>query len=105
MPGLKARIQWILDDLGIPARELARRAGLASEGHVSTAMKNGDIKLSTAIKICKAARVSIDWLATGDGSPRSGSPSLTEERVLELIRDAQRDPDETDEMRPIRGRR
>lgn len=102
MPGLKARLQWILKDMDVSASELSRRAGLA-RGHVSTAMVSGDMNLSTAIKLCAVARVSIDWLATGEGAPRS--PALTKEKVAEMIRDALTSPEKTEPIHPVRKNR
>lgn len=72
---LRDRLQWILDNRRVSARELSRRAGLA-EPHVALIMRRAasrDIRLAqlTLVSIAQAADVSLTWLATGRGDPDS----------------------------------
>lgn len=71
------RIQYILDRVPSPsgekwnAKSLSQAAGLPSDAHVGM-LKRGTVKTGrgdTLAKIASAARVSLRWLSTGEGSP------------------------------------
>lgn len=85
MSTLLQRIELILAQQAISARELARRAGLA-EAYVSIAIsrlrKNPDANIgaTTLRKLARGGNVSVQWLLTGAGTPDSidsDAPSVT----------------------------
>lgn len=91
---LSLRIQWVLDhrydpSTGRPwdAKALGAAAGLESAAHVGM-MKRGTVKApkaETLAKLATAARVSLRWLATGEGTPDSeDTPSVSESHRPEL---------------------
>jgi hypothetical protein len=71
---LLARIEYLIGLAGGRQRELGRRAGL-SPGGVGTIVHrlrknpNASIDPDTLVKLAKGAEVSLQWLATGEGSP------------------------------------
>ncbi len=86
--GLADRIDWLLEDLDVSARELARRAGL-HESHVWVMVSRlrsrpeSAPSTETVDAIARAAEVSFEWLATGRGAPRA-KHAITEPRLSEL---------------------
>lgn len=82
---LAERITWILHRRQIGQRELSRRAGL-DVAHIgqflARARKNPEVSLSTdsLAKIAEGAKVSLRWLATGEGPPELPGQRLQELR-------------------------
>jgi transcriptional regulator with XRE-family HTH domain len=71
-----ARIREMREHLGISARELDRRAGLA-EGHTSL-IETGTrgVEAKTLAALAGALGVSLDWLVLGrDATPPHGTPT------------------------------
>lgn len=74
MKTLADRIRWILANRDLGQRELARNAGL-KDPHVAVILHRLEkdpgrqIEADTLAAIARAGRVSIRWLATGQGSP------------------------------------
>lgn len=64
---LRKRLEWVLDTTGWSARELARRAGLKSESHVSLIMRGQSARNETLESIASAAGVRSAWLILGEG--------------------------------------
>jgi transcriptional regulator with XRE-family HTH domain len=86
---LLQRLEETLQRLGIPQRELARRAGLSDERHLGVIMSRlrrnpkADIERETLNALARGAGVSLRWLANGEGSPdhddSARAPSTTED--------------------------
>jgi hypothetical protein len=78
---LLERLELVLKIRGIDQRELARRAELGNEKNVGVLFHRlrkdpaRQIQHDTLVKIAKGARVSVNWLATGEGSPDETEPS------------------------------
>jgi transcriptional regulator with XRE-family HTH domain len=71
MSSLAERLQWVLDHRGLTAHALSKKAGLAG-GHVGLIITGKAGKRTagkTLEQIAKAANVSLQWLATGQGTP------------------------------------
>jgi hypothetical protein len=69
MTPFQQRLRWVVDNRADSARDLARKAGLKSEGHVNTMLTNPiDVSLSNIEKIATGAGVSAAWLAFGHGA-------------------------------------
>lgn len=92
MSTLADRIEEILRLRGITQRELARRAGLATEQHINTILRrlranpDADIERETLAAIARGGGVSFIWLATGKGRPDDIDPApamKTSERAPE----------------------
>lgn len=87
---LADRVQSILDELKVSARELARKAGLSSESHVGLILAgrvkrpSGDVLAA----IAKAGNVELQWLTSGT-SPRRrsrrGEPTVETDERYEAI--------------------
>lgn len=75
---LAERIEWILRRHGIGQRELSRRAGL-DVAHIgqflARARKDPNVSLNadTLAKVANGAKVSMRWLATGEGPPEDSA--------------------------------
>jgi len=75
------RINWILNAEGISARELGRRAGKGGSQvtMLMQRLEHGDpegVTLRTLRELATAGRVSLAWLASGEGNPRGeGGPA------------------------------
>lgn len=61
--------------------EVARRCGF-SKALVGPLLRGNDPKLSTALKICQAFGVNLQWLATGEG-PKRGSVAEEARKMIE----------------------
>lgn len=74
MKTLADRIRWILEKRDLGQRELARAAGL-KDPHVAVILHRLEkfpdrkIEADTLAALARAGRVSMRWLATGEGSP------------------------------------
>lgn len=68
MDAVAERLRWVLDQLGISARDLSEKAQI-SPTHVSTILERGGSRTAgtTLAKIAKAAGISLRWLITGEG--------------------------------------
>lgn len=72
---LAERLRMVLDQTGLAAQTLSKKAGLAP-GHVGlivTGKVKGGVTPETMRRIAEAAGVDYEWLATGAGTP--GSPA------------------------------
>lgn len=68
---LALRLQWVLNQTGVSARGLSLKAGLAG-GHVGLMLRGTAGKRpsdETIAKLARAAGVSHEWLARGEGEP------------------------------------
>lgn len=72
---IAGRLGLVMQNLGIGERELARRAGLASEAHVGLMLRRlreepGAVLVGTLDKVARGAGVSLAWLVTGEEAGR-----------------------------------
>lgn len=80
--GIAKRLRWIVENrAGGNARELARKANLASESHVSLLLARGGENASAVVlaRIAEAAGVQLLWVVTG-AEPRD-LPNATGEQT------------------------
>lgn len=71
--GLPARLRFVRDFLGWSQKKLAEVSGV-DQGTISRIENGdaGDVRASTLVALSAATRVTLDWLATGQG-PAFGS--------------------------------
>jgi len=92
MSSVAERLELILKQKNMSARELGRRAGLTSSSlsNTITALKRdpGAVTLRTLMAIAEAANVSLTWLVTGDEGPSVTTPTnAAREEAAHLARD------------------
>ncbi len=78
--GLRERLEWVLAHRVTSGRQWCGDAGL-SGGYLGTLFTrmsrdpDADLRRDELVRLARAARVSLAWLATGDGSPDDPAPS------------------------------
>jgi len=93
MSTLAERLEEIIQENHWSKRELARKAHLRAETHAAAMFKPGyDPRLSTIVALADAAKVTVQWLATGEGPKRRDDAAVEEalRRVARQIVDSER---------------
>jgi len=91
--GIAKRLRWIVENRAEGnARELARKANLASESHVSLILARGGENASATVlaRVAEAGGVQLLWLVTGTGPrdlPNAPGEQTSSDRFESVLRE------------------
>ena len=70
---LSLRIRECITRTNLNAKDFAAQIGVSSSAVTKYLVRNSEPSITVASAIAKTAKVSLDWLATGEGSPDVGN--------------------------------